>query len=232
MSAGWDSPRRLRRCTRCSNGVRACTGVSAGFSARITGLLEQKLAEHANLNATAKWAAKWAAKLRVSRRFGRYLAVTKGGKLRIDRAAIKQAARYDGRWVLITNDDSLSVEDAAASYRSLLVIERCFRSLKTTQIQMRPMYHWLARRIEAHVKVCVLSLLLAHVAERACGRPWPRLRYELDTLQATTLETETHRIIHASRPNEEVLAVLGTLDIEPPKPVLGATVAPGPELSG
>lgn len=58
-------------------------------------------------------------------------------------------------WVLITNDDTLSVEDAAVAYKSLLVIERCLRSLKRGQIQLGPMYHRLASRIEAHVKICV-----------------------------------------------------------------------------
>jgi transposase len=46
--------------------------------------------------------------------------------------------------VLSTNDDTLRVEDAASAYKSLLVIERCFRSLKRGQIQLGPMYHRLA----------------------------------------------------------------------------------------
>ena len=57
--------------------------------------------------------------------------------------------------MLITNDDTLSVEDAAVAYKSLLVIERCFRSLKRGQIQLDPMYHRLREPLEAHVKICV-----------------------------------------------------------------------------
>jgi transposase len=60
--------------------------------------------------------------------------------------------------VIETNDDTISLEDAACGYKGLMVIERCFRSLKRTQIKMTPMYHWASRRIEAHVKICVLSL--------------------------------------------------------------------------
>ena len=51
--------------------------------------------------------------------------------------------RYDGKWVLETNDDTISLEDAALGYKGLLVIELCFRSIKRTQIQMMPMSHWL-----------------------------------------------------------------------------------------
>jgi transposase len=53
-----------------------------------------------------------------------------------------------------------------------MVIERCFRSLKRTRIKMTPMYHWLSHRIEAHVKICVLSLLIERIAETACNKSW------------------------------------------------------------
>ena len=78
---------------------------------------------------------------------GRYLTGTLVGVsgqsklVRIDRGAIRQAATYDGKWVIETNDDTISLEDAACGYKGLMVIERCFRSLKRTQIRMTPMYH-------------------------------------------------------------------------------------------
>jgi len=98
-----------------------------------------------------------------------YLTAT--DKIRIDRAAIKEARRYDGKWVLETNDDSISVEDAAKGYKGLMIIERCFRSLKRTQIRITPMFHWAPRRIETHVKIYVLSLFIERVAEvRSAGR--------------------------------------------------------------
>ena len=68
-----------------------------------------------------------------------------------------------------------------------MVIERCFRSLKRTQIKMMPMYHWLSRRIETHVKICVLALMIERLAERACGLSWHQIRRKLDTLQVTKL---------------------------------------------
>jgi hypothetical protein len=53
-------------------------------------------------------------------------------KSRIDRAAIREARRYDGKWVREANDDTIRLEDAAFGYKGLLVIARCFRSLKRT----------------------------------------------------------------------------------------------------
>ena len=54
----------------------------------------------------------------------------------------------------------MSIQDAASAYKSLMVIERGFRSLKRGQFYLGPMYHRLAQRIEAHVKICVLALLI------------------------------------------------------------------------
>ena len=119
------------------------------------------------------------------RRFKRYLRILKSGQVRIDRAAIREVEKYDGKWVIDTNDDTISLEDAACGYKGLMVIERCFRSLKRTQIRMTPMYHWASRRIEAHVKICVLSLLIERIAELQCGLPWHRIRRALEPLQVT-----------------------------------------------
>ena len=132
--------------------------------AEVVRFLEEELARHPKPDATARWAIDLLASLR----FKRYLSVTKGGMIRIDRGAIREAARYDGRWVIETNDDSISLEDAACGYKGLMVIERCFRSLKKTQIKMSPVHHWTARRIEAHVKICVLALLMERLAELTC----------------------------------------------------------------
>ena len=70
-----------------------------------------------------------------SRRFKRHLRRTKAGLIRIDRTAIVEAAGYDGKWVIETNNDTISLEDAACGYKGLMVIEWCFRSLKRTRIK-------------------------------------------------------------------------------------------------
>ena len=85
----------------------------------------------------------------------RYLTVTDNGEIRIDRPAIEQAAQTDDKWVIETNDDTLTAEDAACAYKSLSVIERCFRTLKRTQLKLSPVYHRLPRCIEAHITLCI-----------------------------------------------------------------------------
>jgi len=149
--------------------------------AEIVQLLEEEISRHKDRDASRKWAVD----LLASRRFGPYLMVTDKGRIRIDRKAVRDAKRYDGKWVVETNDPTLTVEDAATGYRSLMVIERCFRSLKRTQLKIMPVYHRLPRRIEAHVKVCVLALLLERMMEHQSGKPWSRTHSILSRIQAT-----------------------------------------------
>jgi len=182
----------------------------------IIDLLERELESHPDASASAQWAIE----LLASRRFKRYLKVTKANKVRINRGSIKKAARYDGKWVLETNDDTISLEDAACGYKSLMVIERCFRSLKRTQIKLTPMYHWASRRIEAHVKICVLALLIQRVAELECGMPWNQIRRELDGLQITNFYNLNFRVLMRNELSSDIRKVLKLLKISPPKKVI------------
>ena len=179
----------------------------------IVTLLEDELDRHQNKSATAQWAID----LLASRRFKRYLRITKAKQVRLDRTAIRQAAKYDGKWVIETNDDTISLEDAACGYKGLMVIERCFRSLKRTQIKMTPMYHWLSRRIETHVKICVLALMIERIAERACGKPWHQIRRSLDALQVTKFFNLNQRVHLRNEITHETRNIFKKLDINPPK---------------
>jgi transposase len=178
--------------------------------------LKEKLAEHPDKRATAQWAIV----LKASGRYGRYLTITKGGKLRINGASIKEAERRDEKWVIQTNDDTITPEDAAEGYKALLVIERCFRSLKRTQIKMMPMYHWVPRRIETHVKICVLALLIERVAERTCQKSWQRIRNDLVGLQATKFSNKFFDFFEQNQPSKEAAEVFQKLGIPMPKRVL------------
>ena len=184
--------------------------------------LADELGSHQNQDATAKWAVK----LLASGRYGRYVKVDKNKRIVLDQEAVLRSKKMDGKWVLITNDDTLSLEDAATGYRSLLVIERCFRSLKRTQIQLTPMYHWVARRIEAHVKICVLALLIQRVAELAWDKPWPLVSRLLDRLQATEYRNDSHAFFETNELPREAAHFLKSLKISPPNAVIDIQLLP------
>lgn len=211
---------RRRRYVLCYNPKEAER--QQHLRAQRIGELEAELERHPEKNANAQWAIE----LLASGRYKRYLTTTKKGQIRIDRAAIREAQRYDGKWVLETNDDTISLEDVASGYKGLLVIERCFRSLKRTQIKMTPMFHWLPHRIEAHVRICVLALLIERVAELACSQSWFRIRGTLDALQATEFHTPTQIFFRMNEVPQPVRQVFKSLAIPLPKRVLAITAHP------
>jgi transposase len=178
--------------------------------------LEQELDKHPDHTATARWAID----LLASGRYKRYLSIDKTGHIRLDRAAVRGAAKLDGKWVLQTNDDTITLEDAAAGYKGLLVIERCFRALKRTRIKMEPMYHWLPHRIEAQVKICVFALLIERVAELTCKQPWTKIKETLATLQASEFHTPKNQFFQCNEASPELLTILKSLEIPRPKIIL------------
>ena len=83
------------------------------------------------------------------------------------------------------------------------------------------MYHRLPRRIEAHVKICVMALLIERVVELRCEQPWAHIRRVLRTLQASEFQTVSHLFFQRNEPSKELKALLRKLLIRLPDSVLG-----------
>ena len=72
---------------------------------------------------------------------------------------IAQEAMLDGLYVVRTSvsKNTLDAEHVVKTYKSLSHVERAFRSLKTVDLQLRPIYHHKDDRIRAHVFICMLA---------------------------------------------------------------------------
>jgi transposase len=180
-------------------------------------LLELLKAELSTLRPPAKGKkhSKRTCHLLASERFGRYLRQTTRGVLRIDRAAIKKDQRYDGKWVVTSNDDSLTPEDLALGYKQLMRVEECWRTMKSG-LRMRPVYHWAPHRIEAHVKLCVLGLLLERIAEIRAKDTWRNLVAKLDTVKVVEYTRGMVRVRQTTELRADVLSLLKTLGVPLP----------------
>jgi Transposase DDE domain len=147
----------------------------------------------------------------------RFLRRTPRGLLRIDRAAIKREASLDGKWLLRTNDETLTPDDLAAAYKQLIAVERGWRDMKGA-LKLRPVYHYREDRIRAHVQLCWLALLLIRVAETATSDTWRNLRHELDRMHLVTLATTDGRVAQRSAATPGQQAILQAMGLpEPPK---------------
>ena len=66
-----------------------------------------------------------------------------------------------------SEDKALAAENVVGAYKSLARVERAFRSLKTVDLHIRPIHHWLAPRVRAHVFLCMLACHVEwHMRER------------------------------------------------------------------
>jgi len=76
-----------------------------------------------------------------------------------DAAAIEAEAATDGIYVVRTSLPAEALDDTATvrSYKSLALVERAFRFLKTVDLHIRPIYHWSPDRVRAHVCLCMLA---------------------------------------------------------------------------
>ena len=77
-------------------------------------------------------------------------------------AEIAAEAATDGLYVVRTSlaEAALSDADTVRSYKSLARVERAFRCIKTVDLNVRPVYHWLEGRVRAHVFLCMLAYYL------------------------------------------------------------------------
>jgi transposase len=175
------------------------------------------------LNNSEKDHPKAACVLMASRRYGRYLSTDEAGRPRLDAAKVKAAAKFDGKFVVTTNDHTLSAEDVALAYKGGWIIEACFRRMKQTGLEVRPMFHWTARRIEAHVKLCVLALQVQRAAEIRTGLPWARIAQALATLKAVRYRSESRTIVQRTKIGSELADLLKKLGISMPKQLLAVT---------
>ena len=76
-----------------------------------------------------------------------------------DEAAIATEARLDGVYVLRTPvpQAELDADATVRSYKALSTVERAFRSCKTVDLEVRPVFHWNPDRVRAHVFLCLLA---------------------------------------------------------------------------
>ncbi len=147
----------------------------------------------------------------------RYLRRTGGGLLRIDAAAIKRESHLDGKWLLRTSDSTLTPDDLAAAYKTLLQVERGWRDMKGA-LGLRPVFHYREDRIRAHIQLCWLALLLLRVAENATDDTWRNVRNELDRMHLVTLATSDGQVAQRSTLTGGQKAILTALKLpEPPR---------------
>jgi len=98
--------------------------------------------------------------------------------------AVAAEAALDGIYVIRTSlsKHEMSAPEAVRSYKALSEVERAFRTLKTMDLEVRPIHHRLADRVRAHIFLC----MLAYYVEWHMREAWRPLLFADEDLEAKT----------------------------------------------
>lgn len=153
------------------------------------------------------------------------------GRLRweLDQEKVDREEALDGCYVVRTDVDAerLNKNQAVDCYRGLAVVERAFRRLKTVSLELRPIYHHLDRRIEAHVFLCMLAYYIEwHMRQRliplfeADGQGKERrwtfsgIVQRLKSIQEQTLAFNDTEVPLKTTPDDEQQEILDSLGVK------------------
>ncbi len=77
--------------------------------------------------------------------------------------AISEYEAIDGFYVITTDvkEDELATPEVRGRYKSLAKVEQAFRTMKTTDLFVRPIRHWKPERVCGHIFVCMLSYMIS-----------------------------------------------------------------------
>jgi len=81
---------------------------------------------------------------------------------------IERYRRLDGCYVLVTSlpPEELSKEEVEIKYKSLSQVEQDFRTLKSVDLEIRPVRHWKEEQVRGHVFLCSLALRVTYEARK------------------------------------------------------------------
>ena len=126
--------------------------------------------------------------------YRKYVECDDGGRhFGVDRAKVREEARYDGKWVLRTNWRDGGAAEVALRYKELWAVEDAFRSMKSV-LETRPVYHRRDETIRGHVFCSFLALVLRRelderLAARGLALEWRDVLRDLDALRVTTVQS-------------------------------------------
>lgn len=127
-------------------------------------------------------------------------------KISLDEEKLREEEMYDGKWVLITNS-SLSIPEIIEGYKGLSRIERHFRDLKD-EIEVGPIYHYVDRRIRAHIFVSFIALQMKVLLTKRLKEIDEKLSYsevmrELSKMRAVEVNIGNERLMVRVEPQEK-----------------------------
>lgn len=133
-------------------------------------------------------------KLITNRGYLKYYKEEAKGSMVFQPAIAEEEGRWDGLHGVITNDQKAPAKNLLERYRSLWRIEESFRINKHT-LEMRPIFHFTPRRIEAHILICYMSYAISRYVQLQITRFYKgmsvdKIRKELKRVSSSILTSD------------------------------------------
>jgi len=147
----------------------------------------------------------------------KYLDIKGKAEVVIDYKAVQNDSRWDGLKSYATNMYDLPADEVVKRYRELWQVERAFRITKT-DLKIRPVFHYKAKRIKAHLLLIFVSLVVSRILEQrlAClGMGIERIIENLESVIEIPLQDKKLSTTLVIRPeqNETTHKIYQSLDI-------------------
>jgi len=136
---------------------------------------------------------------------------------------LEREKSLEGKYLIQTEEQNLSALEAVAVYKELSEVERAFARLKDV-IEMRPIFHQKAARVQAHVFVASLAFLLDRALEKklksagldiSSREAWQLLKTVRVVEIGVGAEKTARSVTQGSRRAAKILAIVGLKNLDP-----------------
>ena len=148
--------------------------------------------------------------------YKKYITIDGDVQIQVNEEKMKQDAMWDGLHGIFTNvkEGSLDVEDILSQYSGLWQVEDSFRVDKH-DLRMRPVFHWTANRIRAHIAICFVAFSLIRFLQYRIKQKTKetfsaeRIRLELYRIQESILKdtTDNKKYVIPSKPSQDAAKI-------------------------
>jgi len=153
--------------------------------------------------------------------YKKYLTVDGNVQVRVNEEKLEREALWDGLHGIMTNikEKDMKAEEVLSQYHGLWQVEESFRITKH-DLRVRPVFHWSAKRIKAHLAICfvvfaLIRFLQYRIRQKTgeCFSP-ERIREELYRIQESILihTIDNNRYVVPSKPSQEAIKIYAVMN--------------------
>jgi transposase len=114
-------------------------------------------------------------------------------KVKIDEEKVAAATKWDGLHGVITNIPEKDHTEILSLYRRLWTIEESFRINKYT-LEMRPVYHYVSRRIRAHILICYITFAVCRYVQKRISMQYETM--SIDQIRSSLIDVQYSVLKH------------------------------------